>query len=110
MRCSPAEFALRRFRNVVARQQIVGDLVELVPGCLTVTVVSDDKGGPGIEFLVLLMPAGELGTNQVPNQLEQFYAIKRRQLRRLPIGLEELLEGGIVHHGDTRRHLEDPAA
>src|SRR6516164_10427600 len=97
-------------RDAGARQKSVSDLVKFVPRCLAVTVVSDDKGRTGIEFLILLMPAGELGTDQIPHQLEQFYAIKRRQLRGLPIGLEELLEGGIVHHGDTRRHLEDPAA
>src|SRR5262249_8268396 len=97
-------------RIVVARHQILDQLVELTPIGFAVRVVPDDEGGAGIEFFVLQVAAGKLATHHVPCQLEQLHARNSVGLRRLPIGRELPGEVGVVHDRDVSRHLEHAAA
>src|ERR1700681_1326788 len=52
--------------------QIVDDLLYRRPVGLAEVVVAHDERRAGIEFLILLVAAGEFRADHVPGQLEQF--------------------------------------
>src|SRR5262245_28403981 len=84
--------------NVIALQQVVDHLVEPLPGRFAEVVVADDKGGAGVELLVLQVAAGELRADQVPGELVELHAFGGAELRRLPVGLELPPQLRIGHH------------
>src|SRR5262249_49527353 len=71
-------------RHAVARHQCIDQRVELVPIRFAIRVVADNERSAGVEFLVLLMTAGELRADHVPGELEQLHASDGVGLRRLP--------------------------
>ena len=101
-----------RFRVwiIVTRHQLVDDRGERRPIGLAVGMIADDERRAGVEFLVLLMAAGEFRADHLPGELEQLHARDRVALRRLPKRLELLGQLGVLHHRNVGRHLEHAAA
>src|SRR5262245_40895119 len=88
-------------RNIVARHEIVDDAVDFVPRRFAVGVVAHDEGGAGVELLVLGVPAGELGADQVPGELEELHALHRATLRGLEVGVELVSELLVLDDRDV---------
>src|SRR5581483_3396076 len=97
-------------RHVIALHEVVHAAVEARPRRLAEVVRPHGEGGPEVELFVGLVAAGELAADELPGELEELHALERAVLRRVPVGLEFLLQLAILDHRGVRGHLENAAA